>query len=434
MLARAGGACPGRGRGRRAPLALAPPRRTVPAAPPRAVGPGAVLSARAPTPSPAPCRRAEPQRAGRLSGTAPGEVHSGGDRVFQEVGDRRCREHSSLSLFPHGWDALPDPPRQTDHGTALGRIRGKPRAIDPASPRTAESRPGARGHPPPHPRSRVRGAPGTRGRGAARGTSPGKGRTGRARAASAPSPRGNPGERCVSPAPSARLPPPGSNGSHLPWQTRERMAPAPRSFNADGGGRDRSPPGPRAAPAAGCCRARPGLAPSAPGPRRRPHPPRRSRLCRSSCGLPPRRLPPPRHLPRVPALRPIRRRPAPRGGSRGSAGPGEAVLGPPRPARPGPGPGPLPGGARLLEQLGAKAAAVPPAAYSSAGTAGASHQPSSAAPGAQKLGEQSNAHRPPGVTIQWHFAQKGNLFFFEHYRITGGNQSLFIFFCRSEVA
>lgn len=183
-----------------------------------------------------------------------------------------------------------------------------------------------------------------------------------------------------------RAPQPGSGGGHFPRRTRERLAPAPRRFNADGGGRERSPPGSRAAPSTSTggrmLRDPPGLASPRPPPlpRRRPHPPRRSRLCRPFCGHPPRRpRRRPRHLARGPALRPIRRRPDP----------------PPRSGR---------GRCPAVPVGGCWQRCLPsprrcPGKPQQCGTAGTSRTPSSAAPGVQKLREKNNMHRPPGVTV-----------------------------------
>lgn len=171
----------------------APPRRTVHAAPPRGAGLGAVPSAGEPTPSPAPRRRADLSRPGGHARTAPegsagrlsARCTAAGDRLFQEVGNRRCREHSSLWLLPYGWDALPDPPRQADQGIPSGGSAGSPEPLirRRRGPPRASLEPGDT---PPHTplRGHVRRPLGTRGR----GTCPGKGRTGRAGAASAPSP------------------------------------------------------------------------------------------------------------------------------------------------------------------------------------------------------------------------------------------------------
>lgn len=78
---------------------------------------------------PEPPSRAAPGRCSpRHAYTGPGRLSAGrtaaGDRVFQEVGDRRCRERSPLPVFPCGWDALPDPARRLTTALPSGGSAG----------------------------------------------------------------------------------------------------------------------------------------------------------------------------------------------------------------------------------------------------------------------------------------------------------------------
>lgn len=179
--------------------------------PPSRAGPGALP----PAATPAPGRR--------LRGTAAGEVHRGWQRGFPRSWGRRVpRTFLALSL-------------SVGLGRAARASAGCPRCCPRQDPREAQShrsgasaeRREARGFPRPAPREHVRGAPGTRGSATAWGTCPGKERTGRAAASFALSAQGNPRGTACSPGPLCPAP--------APQQTRERMAPAPRCFNADGG-------------------------------------------------------------------------------------------------------------------------------------------------------------------------------------------------------
>lgn len=291
-----------------------------------------------------------------------------------------------------GCAARPSP--QADHGTALGRIRGSPEPLI----RRLRGRPRARLEPGNAPLSGAKpGQHRRRGKEERRGKRA-RGREGRGGRGPLLPPRS---EETPLSGVSLSLPLPGSaavtcRGS--PGSGWLRLPGASMQMEGEERGVRRDPGQPRPL-AAGCCGARPLLAPSTP--RCRPHPPRRSRLCRPSCGLPP-----------PPAAA------APSPGPRAAAN--QAALGPrggvpaaaPGPKRRYPAPRPAPGRCPAAETVPCAARSGTRAGCSTAGAAATSASQVRHVPVFTELGEKSNIHRSPGVTIQWHFIRKGNLFFF----------------------